>query len=226
MHRGPAAWAVERLMDRALTRAFHRILWHGPVPAVPPGRSVVLLVNHPTFYDGYAGGLVVRRVLGRRPLTWMREWDRFPFFAAAGALPFPEGDPVDRAATVRRTARLLAAPGYGLVYFPEGDLHSPDEPLRPFDAAFLARLGRLFPPVTWLPVALHPTWEAADHPVLRIAAGVPQDGVDGGERDRIAAVRDALRTAPGDGRVLLGRGRSTQDAWDFRFARGFFRRFL
>ena len=226
MHRGPAAWAVERLMDRALARAFHRVLWHGPPPDVPAGRSVVVLLNHPTFYDGYAGGLVVRRVLGRRPLTWMRAWDRFPFFAAAGALPFPEADARARAATVRRTAGLLADPGYGLIYFPEGDLHPPDEPLRPFDAAFLARLGRLFPPVTWLPVALHPTWADADRPVLRLAAGPPQDRVDGGERDRLTALLAALRTAPGDGRPLLGRGRSTQDAWDFGFARGFFRRYL
>ncbi|MDX1548833.1 MAG: acyltransferase, partial [Rhodothermales bacterium] len=138
-----AAPLVRWMMRRSLRRAFRRVAWIGPAPALPEGVPVILYANHHNFYDGYLGWLVAARLLGRPAMTWMEAWDRFPFFGAVGALPFPPGDPRRRAATVRRTLRRFEeASSSVLVYFPEGRLHPPDEGLDPFPEGAFARLAR------------------------------------------------------------------------------------
>ncbi len=214
-------------MRRDLRAAFARVDWVGPVPALPPDASVVLYANHHNFYDGHLLWLAVEGLLGRHTLTWMEDWQRFPFFAAAGALPFPAGDARARAATVRRTARRFGeAPRWGLVYFPEGVLHPPEEGLLPFDEALLKRLDALLPRKVWLPTALYVTWDGEARPVARIAAGMPHQHVDGGERQRLAALWHELCTPAGPSRPLLEGRASPSRRWDFRFAAPFFRRYL
>lgn len=215
-------------MEGALRDAFARVEWRGPLPDVPAGASVVLYANHHTFFDGYLGWLVLRRVLDHAPLTWMRDWDRFPFFAAVGALPFPETDAAERAATVRRTARRFASGSpHGLVYFPEGTLHAPEEGVAPFDAAFLARLDRLLPRKVWLPLAITVTMQEGARPVCRLAAGTPHPAIRGDEHDRLTALLATLRQAPPpETRRLLDGRPSPAERWSFRFTRRYFRRFL
>src|SRR5690606_20216387 len=96
---------VEAMIVRALKGAFRRVCWVGPPPALVPGRPVVLYANHHSFFDGYLLWLLLARHLRRPATLWMRDWDRFPFFAAVGVQPFPDEDPARRAATLRRTLR-------------------------------------------------------------------------------------------------------------------------
>lgn len=225
-HRGPIYRAVGGIMRRDLRAAFHRIDWVGDAPRVDADRPVVMLVNHHNFFDGYAGWLAARDVFGRRVLTWMQEWDRFPFFAVAGAFPFPADDAKARAATMRRTAARFADPGWALLYFPEGHLHPPEDGIAPFDDALLSRLDRLLPAKTWVPVACYAAWEDAARPVLRMAAGAPAHRILGDEHARLSALWHDLRTRSAPARTLLAGRPSPQDAWSFRFARPFFRRYL
>ncbi len=219
---------VEYTMRRALRRTFARVEWIGPAPEVPADASVVLYANHHSFFDGYLLWLVNEKLLNRRSLTWMEDWHRFPFFAAAGALPFPADDPKARAATVRRTAHRFAnAPAWGLVYFPEGVLHPAEEGLLPFQTALLHRLDTLLPGKVWLPVAVYVTWDGGDRPIARLAAGCPHRALDGGEHDRLEALWHGLRTpSPVSTTVLLTGTAAPADRWDFSFAASFFRRYL
>ena len=228
LHRGLAARLVDRMVHRDLRRAFARVEWVGPWPAVPADRPVVLLSTHHTFYDGYAGHLVARRVFGRHVVLWMAEWARFPFFGALGALPFPDGDTRERAATMRRTVRLLHSPAFAFQYFPEAVLHPADEGVAPFAAgALLARLGRMLPPATWLPLALHATFEDDARPVLRLAAGAPTDALPDDAHARLADVFDALRTRRlGPSWTLLDGAAGPASRWDFTRLAPHFRRRL
>ena len=241
IHRGPVARLVSAMVMRDLRQAFARVEWVGAWPEVPPERPVGMLATHHTFFDGYAGHLVARRVFGRRVLTWMQQWEPFPFFTALGALPFPHdqtdgttanGTAADaareRAATLRRTVRLMQSPAWALLYFPEGVLHPADDGIAPFAAGpLLARLGRIVPPTTWLPLALHAVFEDDARPVLRIAAGAPRDRIDGDERERLADLHDALRSRRlGPSRTLLDGAAGPATRWDFRALAPVFRRWL
>lgn len=218
---------VEAIMRRDLRQAFSRVEWIGPPPEVPPDASVVLYSNHHSFYDGYLLWLVVDKLLGRRTLTWMEDWQRFPFFAAVGALPFPADDPRARAATMRRTAKRFAdSPGWGLVYFPEGVLHPPDNGLRPFDEGLLKRLDRLLPRKVWLPVALYVTWDGGARPVARLAAGVAHAAVHGDEQAVLTALWHDLRTSDRPATPLLTGKSGPEARWDFSPFAPFFRRYL
>lgn len=200
--------AVERMMLRALRRAFRRIVWTGPRPHLPADRPVVLYMNHHNFYDGYLAWLIIDRVLEREGITWMAEWHRFPPFSAAGALPFPRDDERQRAQTVRRTARRMArTPNTALAYFPEGSLHRPEEGIQPFSSAPLRRLERLFPPLTWLPLGLHVTWWGEATPTVVLGGGPPHDRIDGEEHPRLDAVWQAVRSAPPASCDVLFEGR-------------------
>ncbi|GIV58354.1 MAG: acyltransferase [Rhodothermaceae bacterium] len=218
---------IEYLMRSALRDAFSRVAWAGPVPETAPDRPLVLYANHHDFYDGYLLWLACRDVLGRPALTWMEAWDRYPFFAAVGAHPFPPDDARRRVATLRRTARWLHRhPATALVYFPEGRLHPPDEGLLPIDTAALAHLDRLLPGVMWCPVGLHVTRTGAPRPEARLAAGPVHPHPDGHETHRIEALLARLRALPpGSGRTLLT-GRHRPDRWNFGFLRGYFARYL
>ena len=219
-----AAPLVRRLMTQALRRAFRRVAWVGAAPALAAGRPTVLYANHHNFYDGYLLWLVAHRMLGRPTLTWMADWDRFPFFGAVGALPFPPDDARRRAATLRETARRFRqSPETVLVYFPEGRLHRAEEGLLPFDTAFLARLHRILAPVQWWPVGIHPTWDGAALPTALVGGGAPHEAPDGAEPNRLADVWQAVRTADPEAAQTLLDGRAGPDeAWNFSALRRFF----
>ncbi len=219
--------AVEWLMRRALRQAFARVEWIGPPPHVPADCSVVLYANHHSFYDGYLLWLVTTKLLGRRTLTWMEDWYRFPLFAPIGALPFPADDARQRAGTIRGTARRFRdGPGWALVYFPEGHLHAPEDGVLPFDETLLRRLDGLLPQKVWLPVALYATWDGGAWPLVKMQAGTPHSTLTGDEHARLSALWHDLRTRR-EPSTLLFRGRQGPESrWDFRFAAPFFRRYL
>ncbi len=216
------AWIIKR----SLRRTFRRVCWVGAWPSLPEAKPVVLYANHHSFYDGYLLWYLARHHLGRATVTWMEDWDRFPFFAALGALPFPPGDAVRRAATVRRTARRLRThPGTAFIYFPEGLLHPPEDGLAPFSTLPLERLARLLPPCTWWPVALHVTWWGESHPTALLAGGTPHDALAGDEWERLNAVWHALRsTRPAETTLLLEGRSSPQETWNFSLLKHLFER--
>ena len=219
---------VRALLRRDLRAAFRRVCWVGPVPDLPEGAPVILYANHHYYHDGHLLWLAATKLLGRTVTLWMSDWDRFPFFAAAGAQPFPPGEPKRRAATLLRTARRFRQdPQTALLYFPEGHLHAPEEWLLPFPDAAFRRLGRVLPTACWCPVALHVTWWGEARPTALLAAGAPHNAAPGDERERLLTRWEALRsrTAP-PSRLLLEGRRSGSERWNFAFARSLFERYL
>lgn len=220
---------VHGSMQRQLRRAFRRVAWVGDVPELPPDVPVVLYANHHGFFDAHLAWIAVSRLYGRPTLTWMAEWDRFPFFGAVGAQPFPPDDPRRRAATLRRTARHFrdVRPPPVLVYFPEGHLHAPEEGILPFDAQRFARLSHLLPGTLWWPVALHVTWRGEALPTALLAGGEPYKAVRGDEHNRLEALWHRLRTSmPDRTRTLLEGACSPEERWNFGFTKGLFSRYL
>ncbi len=216
---------VSHLMIQDLRKAFRRVCWVGHAPDFPPGIPIVLYTNHHNFFDGHLAWLVIRRMLNRRTLTWMADWDRFPFFSVQGALPFPADDAKRRAETIRSTVRRFreSSPPV-LVYFPEGHLHTPDDGVMAFDHHFLSRLDRLLPEKMWWPVAIHVTWAAESLPTVFLAGGEPHARIDGEEKARLETLLRALRNRTPDSLTVLLEGRhSPQERWNFAFLSRFFK---
>ena len=218
---------VAALLRWDLRHAFRRVCWvGGTLPDLPDG-PVIAYANHHHFYDGHLAWLLFRARLERRPTLWMEEWDRFPFFAAVGAQPFPTDDPARRAATVRRTARRFRAhPSTVLVYYPGGTLHPPEDGIQAFQAEAVTRIARLYPSATWWPYAVHVTWRNEATPTAFLTGGTSHEA-DGHEHDRLQRLWQRLQTPSDRPTKTLLRGRqSLEEWWDFSFASSFFERYL
>ncbi|MBO6779783.1 MAG: 1-acyl-sn-glycerol-3-phosphate acyltransferase [Rhodothermales bacterium] len=201
-------------MKRALRASFREVRMSGSVPDGP----VVLFANHHNYYDGYLAWLVARTV-GRSPLVWMEEWDRFPFFRAMGALPFPADDPIRRAATVRHTARALGEPDAALVYFPEGRLHAPDEGLDAFEPGPLERLHHVLGRPSWVPMAIRVRWGRTATPVAEVRLGD-----SGGPENARQRLLDTMESSSEASTVILTGRRGPDERWSFGFLRTLFNR--
>jgi 1-acyl-sn-glycerol-3-phosphate acyltransferase len=219
---------VSALMRYELRRSFRRICWVGDWPTLPPETPLVIYANHHHFYDGHLLWWLITQTLDRPGTTWMADWDRFPFFAAAGAQPFPPQAPARRRATLRRTARLFREqPDTILAYFPAGRLHPPEDGIASFDAHHLEQLGRLFPDAQWWPLAIHVTWWGDAFPTAlltgdRVHPHPPQNG-----RSQLEQHWNSLRRErPPSVETLFEGRRSPSDHWSFAFARSFFERYL
>ena len=222
--RSLTASAVAGLMKHSLRTAFRRVCWVGRRPSLPHDRPVVLYANHHNFYDGYLLWLVTARWLERRGLVWMEDADRFPFFKAQGALPFPPDDARRRAAAIRRTIRRFERDARTvLVYFPEGHLHPPEDGLLPFAPEAMQRLDRLLPNTVWWPVAVHATWWGEPRPTALLTGGMPHEQVDGGERAHLEALWQNLRCRVPQTYHTLLTGRSSVTGWDFSGLKRFLR---
>lgn len=223
----PIRRLVEALLQYDLRGAFRRVSWVGSWPPALPDGPVIAYSNHHHYYDGHLGWLLFQKHLRRPTTLWMAEWDRFPFFGAVGAQPFPPDDASRRAATLRRTARQFRDnPTTVLIYYPEGTLHSPDEGIQSFDASSLSRLAELYPTAHWWPYAVHVTWRGHARPSAFLAGG-PAHDVDGHERERLMNLWSRLHR-PSFERVhpLLEGTQSLSERWGFSFARSFFEWYL
>lgn len=223
----PVRWLVETLLRSDLRRAFRRVCWVGDWPPAVPDGPVIAYANHHHYFDGHLGWLLFAETLERPATLWMAEWDRFPFFGAVGAQPFPPNAPARRAATLRRTARRFRnAPDTVLIYFPEGELRSPDAGIGPVEANAVQRLARLYPEAQWWPLALHVTWRGHARPTALLTGG-PAHAADGRERARLHEQWTALRSSdPGPHHTLVGGRRSAAERWSFSFTAPLFRRYL
>ncbi len=216
------------MMMRSLRAQFRRVCWVGAFPELPPEKPLVLVSNHHSFYDGYLHWFLLEKHVKRTPKLWMEHWDRFPFFGAAGALPFPSEDPKRRSATVRNTAKWLQSdPNGALIYYPEGRLHPAEDGVAPFDATAVVRLGRLFASCTWWPIATHITWWGEDRPTALLTGAHLLERPDGSERELLNSMLHELRTSsPATWEVLLEGQPSAHESWNFSFSKRFFARYL
>lgn len=215
---------VQALLRRTLRRSFRRVCWTGDRPEIPRNRGVILYANHNHFYDGHLIWLAARQVFSRDAIIWMQEFDRFPFFAIEGALPFPKDDPTRRAVTIRMTARRFASDAPPLLgYFPQGDLKPPESTLQDFDASTFRRFERIMARAIWVPLGIHVSWWGEDRPTALLGVGTPHENVCGDEADNIRAVLGGLRCHPPPRHdTLIDGAPSVHERWDFSFARKLF----
>lgn len=223
----PVRSLVEGLFRFDLWRNFRRVCWIGNWPPELPEGPVIAYSNHHSYYDGHLAWLLFRARLHRPPTTWMEEWDRFPFFAALGAQPFPLDDATRRAATIRRTGRRFEDdPQTVLIYYPEGRLHSPDEGIAPFDEAALQRIADFYEEARWWPYATHVTWRSGARPTALLTGGTVHDA-DGNEQARLTQLWQKLQQPRnGSNHVLLEGSRSAHELFDFSVLSSVFERYL
>jgi 1-acyl-sn-glycerol-3-phosphate acyltransferase len=223
----PARWLVEALLRSDLRGAFRHVYWVGEWPPALPDAPVIAYANHHHHYDGHLGWLLFQERLSRPATLWMAEWDRFPFFGAVGAQPFPPDAPTRRAATLRRTARRFReAPETVLIYYPEGEMRSPDAGIGAFEESALARLARLYPQAHWWPLAVHVTWRGHSRPTAFLTGGSVHDRPERAH-ERLSRRWQALRRPdPSPRRLLLEGRRTAAEIWRFSFAAPFFSRYL
>ena len=197
--------AAERILLHGLRTSFNNVWLVGDAVLPPSDRPLILYPNHHTFMDGHLAWLLTSRVLKRPAVTWMQEWDRYPFFRAAGALPFPKNNPARRTQTIRKTRAMMASdPSTVLVLFPEGRLHPAEEGIFPFPP--LQRIGEILNAV-WCPMAIHVSWREADRPDAFLKLGRWHETITGDEQSALAKlVETAKRESLTPGvRILDGR---------------------
>ncbi len=202
-------WAVERIIRHGLRTSFHNIWLVGEAVLPPTDRPLVLYPNHHTYMDGHLAWLVAKRVLNRPAVTWMQEWDRYPFFRSAGALPFPINHPARRARTIRTTRSLMhAEPSTVLVLFPEGRLHPAEEGILHFPP--LDRIANILD-AAWCPLAIHVSWREADRPDAFLKLGRWHEHITGNERATLAALVESARRESTSASTRLFTGRRAID---------------
>ncbi|MDX1741325.1 MAG: acyltransferase [Rhodothermales bacterium] len=211
-------------MRHSLRRSLRRLCWVGPLPDWPKDMPVIAYSNHHHFLDGHILWFVTREFLQRPFIVWMEDFDRYPFFAAQGVMPFPPDDPIRRSRTIRRTRQaLLHSPRPLLAYFAGGQLTSPEEGLPSDTARTFERLGRIMPRAIWSPLAIHITWWGDSHPTALVTAGSSHREPVGDEIGRLQSALDILRSPnPTVTRTLLDGTRGPNERWNLSFLRRFY----
>jgi len=117
MAQGVVGRMVDWMIRRSVRKGFRGVYW------IPPDRPLptpcVLVANHHGWHDGYAMYHAVTK-LGIKVVIWIEEFEAFPLLASVGGMPFPQDDAVRRAATIRKTIRLLQKGEASLLLFGEG----------------------------------------------------------------------------------------------------------
>lgn len=213
------------IVERTVRERFRRVYWRfGPdAGGLPATRPLVFAANHHGWHDGFLMYLLVKR-LGVVCVDWVEEYDAFPLFRFIGALPFSAGETALRAATIRRTIRLMREQKISLVLFPEAVLHPPPE-VRPLGKAIELVVEKV-PEAKVLPVAIFYDMSIHERPEAWLSVEAPlEPGPALADRLRTALVdsltclrRDA-RAYPDSFEVLI-RGRDdANERWDLRRVR-------
>ena len=213
---GIVGLGVDWMIRRAVRRAFHTVWWNAP--PTPPAPAI-LVANHHGWHDGYLMYLAATR-MGLRVVDWIAEFDAFPLFAKVGGMPFPADDPSRRAATIKRTIRLMRE-GRSLLLFAEGTLHRPPG-LMPFGKA-LETVARGVPGVRVVPTAIRYELSMHERPEAWLRFGPEVETGEGlAERARLA-VAGGLDALAGEVRFSperferLARGTlDVNERWDVR----------
>lgn len=218
---GLAGRMVGRMIRRSVRHAFRRVYWMPP--AEPVQQPAILVANHHGWHDGYLMYHLVTR-FGLRSLDWIAEFDAFPLFAKIGGLPYPPADPLRRAASVRRTIRLMHEERRSLVLFAEGELHR-GPGLLPFGRS-LEVVARKVEGVQVVPVAIRYDVSLHERPEAFILIGEPVqqgEGLCDRTRDAVASLLNLidarLREGADDWQVLANGTLDVNERWDMRLIR-------
>jgi 1-acyl-sn-glycerol-3-phosphate acyltransferase len=162
------------MIRQSVRRRFHTVYWRPPPFELKT--PVVFVPNHHGWFDGYLMFHVVAD-LGIPTLDWIQEFDSFPLFAKIGGMPYPLNDPKRRAATVKRTIRLMRDGGWSLLLFAEAELHYPPD-LLPFGRA-IETITEKVPGAKIVPVGIRYEMAMHERPEAFLAFGEP---IPSGER--------------------------------------------
>ncbi|MBD3174889.1 MAG: hypothetical protein GF320_06900 [Armatimonadia bacterium] len=202
---------VDWMVLRALKGYFRTVYLAERCP-VDPAVPTIMYANHHYWWDGYLMHLLARELRPGRAMIWMRELGAFQPFSLLGAMPFPEGDAVKRASTVRRSLRRLHREPALLFIFPEGESH-PAPKVDPFLPG-LYWLAKRLPEVAFVPLAIHIEQATEQFPVAYLQTGEPLELSPDRRRpwleaarqpvvDMLAELRDPQRREKLDLRLLL-----------------------
>lgn len=202
------------MIRRSVRKRFHTVHWTPPNFELKP--PCIFVPNHHGWFDGYLMFHVVSQ-LGIPTLDWIQEFDAFPLFAKVGGMPYPLHDLRRRAATVKRTIRLMREEGWSLLLFAEAHLHPPPN-LLPFGKA-LEVVASKVPQVQVIPVGIRYEMSMHERPEAFISLGLPVEPGEGlAERTR-AAVASLLAEMPRDRdqyEVLAQGTLDVNERWDMR----------
>lgn len=208
---------VGAMIRRSVRQRFRAVYW--VPPSTLPEGSIIWAANHHGWHDGYLMFHVVE-ALGKRSLDWIAEFDAFPLFAHAGGMPFPPDKPEVRAATLKKTVRLMKTDGRSLILFPEGTLHEPPEVWSLGDS--LAWLGAKVPAATVLPVGLVYRMSKHERPqaYIQFSSRTFQHPLDLDEiRHEMQRVVNEIQVSIEDEsrwQTLVQGTRDVNERWDFR----------
>lgn len=166
---------VSLMIRRTVRSRFRNVYWRhesGQNPDSPETwnlpETCIFVANHQGWHDGYLLFHVVNAVQ-RRSLDWIQEYDQFPLFGKVGGMPFGLNRPEERAATVRKTIRLMNEESRSLMLFAEGVLH------RGPDVWELGRslelVHRRVPKSVIIPVAIHYDMSIHERPEVFLTIG-------------------------------------------------------
>ena len=182
--------AVDAMVRRSVRKSFHHVDWIPPGPL--PDGPAIFVANHHGWHDGYLMYLAIT-ALDRRVLDWIQAYDSFPLFGRIGGMPFPAHDAAVRAATIRRTVRLMRDEGRSLMLFAEGVLHRPPE-LLPFGKSLELVAGKTG--ATVVPVGIRYELSTHERPEAILSFGPPVEaGPDLSPRTRLAVAAELDRAA-------------------------------
>lgn len=189
---------------RYLARRFHavRLARVGPAPEVPPGRPLIVALNHPSWWDPLLALVLSERFPGRAPHAPIDAdaLARYPILGSLGLFGVGPG-PAGARAFLRRGAAVLDGPGKALWVTPQGRFTDPRERpvvLRPGVGHLAART----PGVWVVPLALeYPFWgertpEALScfGPPIGLGSGTPSEWTEQIARG-LESAQDALARA-------------------------------
>lgn len=179
----PVALRSPRLLaffDRVFTRFFGRHMRalripHWGFPEVPRGAPLVVLANHPSWWDGVAFMLLPRLLFPDRPAFIPMDASalaRYRFMRRIGVFGVEAGSRAGAAAFLHTARHVLRAPGHMLWMNAPGrfcDVRERPVPIAPG----VARLPELAPTAIILPLALDYVFWSERAPEMLAAFGLP-----------------------------------------------------
>ncbi len=159
---------VGGMIRRTVRARFRRVCWHPPAAQLTA--PVIFACNHHGWHDGYLMFHAVTQ-LELPSVDWIEEFDAFPLFRTVGGMPFPRGDHAARAATIRRTIRLMREESRSLILFADGVLRRPEEPWE-FGKA-LPLIAKKVPGAAVIPVAIRYDMSIHERPEVYLEFGPP-----------------------------------------------------
>lgn len=175
-------WGMIQYVSKLAQRRFHRLHIAGAQHVRAARGSVLLVVNHVSWWDGLIFLLSNRGHFGRAVYAAMSEQGlrQYPIFRRVGAFSLPQQTTgASLLHSIRYAHQILREPNTLLLYFPQGEQrHESCRPLRFADG--IGAILRTCPPhfpVTVIPAALHYTFleQARPEVFLRIGEGIADD---------------------------------------------------